>query len=105
MYSQPQVAELIGVKWNTFKDWLRLGTLPRVDQAQHLADLLETTIDYLSTGRTNEPVDDPNITIILEKLRGLSDLDLGFAMGQLSQLESNPMRPKPVYRERAGESA
>ena len=91
--SRPQLANHIDVKVNTFQDWIKKSTYPRVDQAQRIADIFEVTVDYLMTGRTNKPINNPNISKICEKLGALSSADLGFAMGLLSNIESNPMRP------------
>lgn len=44
---QQEIAELLGVKRNTYSDWENGKTEPSFENLIKLADLLEVTLDYL----------------------------------------------------------
>lgn len=44
---QQEIAELLGVKRNTYSDWENRKTEPSFENLIKLADLLEVTLDWL----------------------------------------------------------
>lgn len=45
--TQQEIAELLGVKQNTYSDWENGKTEPSFENLIKLADLLEVTLDWL----------------------------------------------------------
>ena len=59
-YSQEKLAELLGVHANTFIKWEHDKSFPTADKLKLLAELLGTTVSYLS-GENDEPAESEKV--------------------------------------------
>jgi transcriptional regulator with XRE-family HTH domain len=96
------LAKFVGIKPNTLYGWRSKQRIPDINEAVALAKGLDVSVDYLATGRVLDTIDNPNIAKIVKYLRSLSDEDLIFAMGKMSEIQSSPLRPEQRHTERAG---
>lgn len=67
-YTLSTLLQSLGINYETYKSAKRLGNLPRADEAVKIAKALNTTVEYLVTGKDIRP--DPN-TIIKDYLESL----------------------------------
>lgn len=82
-----KVAKETGLSQTTFSDWKRGRSTPKTDNMQKIADYLGVTLDYLTSGTTDES--HPNIMTeqekrIYEYAKRL--LDLGLTPEKLEKL-------------------
>lgn len=61
----------LGIKYETFKSARRLNVLPRADEAVAIAEALNTTVEYLVTGK--EPEIAPDVSEILDTIQKLEN--------------------------------
>jgi transcriptional regulator with XRE-family HTH domain len=52
--TQKELSNIIKVPFRTFQGWLSKGILPDVEQAAKIAVALNTTVEYLVTGKEPE---------------------------------------------------
>ena len=65
----PWLSRESGIPVNTIRNWKKKGTLPRVDEAAQIARALDTSVDYLATGRVIDMETDEDLLAIIEGLR------------------------------------
>lgn len=75
-YTRNTLAKSTGISKNTLNGWIGKKRVPRVDEALLIAKTLDTTIDYLETGRILEIEDDEEMIKIVEGLHRASRDDL-----------------------------
>lgn len=74
--TQKELASAIGISYNTLQSWITKDRLPDVEQALKIAKNLNTSIEYLVTGKIEEKITtNPRLQIIIPKLNHLSDED------------------------------
>ena len=72
--SQKELAETINIRRPTISDWKRNKTFPYADIAVEIACILDTTVEYLITGKSPTDID-PEILKIANKIAALSPHD------------------------------
>lgn len=55
--TQKELAEQLGIKQNTYSDWERGKTQPNLDYLAKLANILDTSTDYLTSGQVIDVTD------------------------------------------------
>ncbi|MCL2481277.1 MAG: helix-turn-helix transcriptional regulator [Spirochaetaceae bacterium] len=71
---QEWVAKSCGVSYGTFQNWIYRKILPDVQQGFDIAKALNTTVEYLITGKIDEDVP-PEDLKILDKLKALNEVE------------------------------
>lgn len=72
--TQEWVAGKINVSYRTFNGWISRKIMPNADQAVSIAKLLDTTVEYLITGKAPEAWHPPRrYADIIENLELLDD--------------------------------
>ena len=56
--SKVEVALIAGISTQTFYDWKKKNTVPSADTAVKIAQYLETSVEYLITGKEESPLAD-----------------------------------------------
>jgi transcriptional regulator with XRE-family HTH domain len=56
--TQEWIAGKIGVPFGTFRSWLRRKSYPDIKQGLEIAELLDTTVEYLVTGKGQDILSD-----------------------------------------------
>ena len=51
--TQRELAEKIGESYNTLQSWINRDRLPNAEQAVKVADALNTSVEFLVTGKTS----------------------------------------------------
>lgn len=51
--TQRDLAEKINESYNTFQSWINRDRLPNAEQAVKIADALNTSVEFLVTGKSN----------------------------------------------------
>lgn len=75
--TQKELATAIGISYNTLQSWITKDRLPDVEQALKIAKNLNTSIEYLVTGKDEEnKVLNSRLQIMIPKLNHLSDENL-----------------------------
>ena len=64
--TQEIICNQTGISLNTLRGWVSKGVLPRVDEAVKIAKALNTSVEYLVTGKDYDPK-----TIIKDYLESL----------------------------------
>jgi len=62
--TQEWIARQIGVPFGTFKKWMTRKTYPDIREGVEIAKLLETSVEYLVTGVTQENLSDTERELI-----------------------------------------
>jgi transcriptional regulator with XRE-family HTH domain len=77
LLTQKELALAIGISYNTLQSWITKDRLPDAEQALKIADRLNTTIEYLVTGKNNNQKGiNPHLQMIIPKLNHLSNENL-----------------------------
>jgi transcriptional regulator with XRE-family HTH domain len=72
--TQKELASAIGISYNTLQSWITKDRLPDAEQALKIAKELNTTIEYLVTGKNeNQKGLKQNLQDIIPKLNHLSN--------------------------------
>ena len=66
MMTQKQLADSIKVSYNTFQSWITKDRLPNAEQAVKIAMALNTSVEYLVTGKHTQNTLAQNRHIITE---------------------------------------
>ena len=75
--TQKELASAIGISYNTLQSWITKDRLPDAEQALKIAKQLDTSVEYLVTGKTAEQKGiKQNLQDMLPKLNHLSDENL-----------------------------
>ncbi|ADK81286.1 helix-turn-helix domain-containing protein [Sediminispirochaeta smaragdinae] len=75
--TQEWVANKTGVSFGTFRKWMSRKTMPNADQAVEIAEVLDTTVEYLVTGKNPDNWQVPKrYADIVEDLEALDEKDL-----------------------------
>lgn len=78
LITQKTLATSIGVSYNTLQSWITKDRLPNVEQSLKIAQKLNTSVEYLVTGKNVEKnYIKPRIQNLNKKLNQLSDDDIG----------------------------
>lgn len=77
LITQKDLAEAIGISYNTLQSWITKDRLPDAEQALKIAKELKTNVEYLVTGK-NDPQKGikQNLQDIIPKLNHLSNENL-----------------------------
>ena len=71
------MASAVGISYNTLQSWITKDRLPDAEQALKIAQTLNTSIEYLVTGKISAQKDiNPQVQDLLPKLKNLSDENL-----------------------------
>ena len=66
--TQRELAARIDVSYNTLQSWINRNRLPNAEQAVRVADVLNTSVEFLVTGRRSQNKSDHSRTVrILEQ--------------------------------------
>lgn len=77
LITQKTLATSIGVSYNTLQSWITKDRLPNVEQSLKIAQQLNTSVEYLVTGKNVEKnYIKPRIQNLNKKLNQLSDDDI-----------------------------
>ena len=90
-----------GISKSTFSTWKKKGTVPPTKWLKVIAEYLGTTTDYLITGdkeggyyvnkavaeKIQEAYDDPNIRMIIDATRDLSEEDLQMILAMIKRFK------------------
>jgi len=77
LITQKTLATSIGVSYNTLQSWITKDRLPNVEQSLKIAQKLNTSVEYLVTGKNVEKnYIKPRIQNLTKKLNQLSDDDI-----------------------------
>lgn len=77
LITQKELAEKIGISYNTLQSWITKDRLPDAEQALKIAKQLNTSIEYLVTGKTEEKKGiKPNLQDMIPKLNHLTNENL-----------------------------
>lgn len=74
MMTQKQLADSIKVSYNTFQSWITKDRLPNAEQAVKIAQVLNTSVEYLVTGKHPQNTLAKNRHIITELKRKIDNL-------------------------------
>ncbi len=75
--TQKELASAIGVSYNTLQSWITKDRLPDAEQALKIAKQLNTSLEYLVTGKTEEQKGvKQKLQNMIPKLNHLSDENL-----------------------------
>jgi len=89
------IAEHAGLNQRTFQGGITKGIMPKADQVVLIAEALNTTVEYLVTGKHPGQWRPPDrIADIVEALGVLSDSDLGFIRKALKAVAEQTEREK-----------
>ena len=87
LITQKELASAIGISYNTLQSWITKNRLPDAEQALKIAKQLNTSIEYLITGKNeNQKGLNQNLQDMIPKLNHLSDENLeliGVIVGRL----------------------
>lgn len=87
LITQKELSEKIGISYNTLQSWITKDRLPDAEQALKIAKELNTSIEYLITGKAeNQNGINPNLQDMIPKLNHLSNENLkliGLIAGKL----------------------
>jgi SOS-response transcriptional repressor LexA len=96
---QEWVAHKCGVKPRTFQNWIYRKILPNIVEGQKIAAALETTVEYLVTGKS--PADMPeDILAIVREAKKLNTEGKKAALGAIQGLQAHypqEREEKPMY--------
>ncbi len=77
LLTQKELTKKIEISYNTMQSWITKNRLPDVEQALKIATVLNTSIEYLVTGKNIEQKDlKPQLQKILPTLNHLSSENL-----------------------------
>ena len=77
LITQKELASAIGISYNTLQSWITKDRLPAAEQALKIAKQLNTSIEYLVTGKNEEQKGiKTNLQDMLPKLNHLSNENL-----------------------------
>ena len=77
LITQKELAAKLGISYNTLQSWITKDRLPDAEQALKIAKELNTSIEYLVTGKVeHQEIKNPHIQDLLPKLNHLSDENL-----------------------------
>ena len=107
-----QVAKLTGIPRSTFSDWSNGRSTPKQDKLKKIADVLDTSVDYLITGKdkpkestggtvyyfndetaqiAQEIMENPNLHALFKAARGLPPKDMDITKDLIERLKgTNP---------------
>ncbi|ADK81637.1 helix-turn-helix domain-containing protein [Sediminispirochaeta smaragdinae] len=93
--TQEWVANKTGVSFGTFRKWMSRKTMPNADQAVEIADVLDTTVEYLVKGKSSDTWQPPRrYADIVKLLEELDDSELE-AVKVLAEGYASRKRNKP----------
>jgi transcriptional regulator with XRE-family HTH domain len=72
------VVNSAGLSLNTYNSYKKAENLPRADEAVKIAEILDSTVEFLVTGEENVPVDTllPILGKLLEVVDDIRDLNM-----------------------------
>ncbi|WP_295798457.1 helix-turn-helix transcriptional regulator [uncultured Treponema sp.] len=77
LITQKELASAIGISYNTLQSWITKDRLPDAEQALKIAKQLNTSIEYLVTGKSEEQKGiKTNLQNMIPKLNRLSNENL-----------------------------
>ncbi len=77
LITQKELASAIGISYNTLQSWITKDRLPDAEQALKIAKQLNTSIEYLVTGKNEEQKGiKTNLQNMIPKLNRLSNENL-----------------------------
>ncbi len=77
LITQKELAEKIGISYNTLQSWITKDRLPDAEQALKISRQLNTSVEYLVTGKTEEKNGiSQKLQEMIPKLNHLSDENL-----------------------------
>ena len=77
LITQKELAEKIGISYNTLQSWITKDRLPDAEQALKIAKQLNTSIEYLVTGKNEDKNGiKQNLQEMIPKLNHLSNENL-----------------------------
>ena len=77
LITQKELAEKIGISYNTLQSWITKDRLPDVEQALKISKQLNTSIEYLVTGKNEDRKGlKSSLQDMIPKLNHLSDENL-----------------------------
>ena len=63
--TQRDLAQNINESYNTLQSWINRDRLPNAEQAVKIAEALNTSVEFLVTGKSNNRKNDHSITVKL----------------------------------------
>ena len=64
LLTQKDLAESINISYNTLQSWITKDRLPDAENAVKIAEKLNTTVEYLVTGKNSPPAKEQSRKII-----------------------------------------
>ena len=74
LMTQKELAESINISYNTLQSWITKDRLPDAENAVKIADKLNTTVEYLVTGKQPHHATEQSRKIISELKREMNVL-------------------------------
>ena len=65
LITQKDLAAAVGISYNTLQSWINRDRLPNAEQAVKIADALNTSVEFLVTGKSNNRKNDHSKTVKL----------------------------------------
>jgi repressor LexA len=96
---QNWVANKCEVKPRTFENWIYRNILPNVVEGQKIAEALETTVEYLVTGKTPSDLSE-DAMVIIKEVKKLNKEGKKAALGAIQGLQTlypYEKEKKPMY--------
>jgi len=91
--TQEWVAGQIGVSYRTFRGWMYRKIMPNADQVVAIAEALDTTVEYLVTGKNPDTWQPPRrYADIVEGLEMLDNRDLETVRAMVMNLSERSNR-------------
>lgn len=71
--TQRELSARIGESYNTLQSWINRNRLPNAEQAVRVADVLNTSVEFLVTGRRSQNKSDhsPTVKLLEEAIENL----------------------------------
>ena len=71
--NQTELARLIGIRRGSISDWKKNDSYPYADVAQKIAEILDTTVEYLVTGKMDRAIPSGKVRDIVDIICTLND--------------------------------
>lgn len=91
--TRTHLAEVIGIKNQSFSDWKKRGTIPSADIVLKIANYFNVSIDWLITGNETSGLTHED-TDFIYKLRQLSEKDKNTVLGLIELLHNQENQEK-----------
>ncbi len=65
LITQKDLAAAVGISYNTLQSWINRDRLPNAEQAVKIAEALNTSVEFLVTGKSNNRKNDHSKTVKL----------------------------------------